>query len=553
MLAAREVAELDPYINVVLFPRGVEEETVAEFVAGADVVVDECDGLEIKLLLREHARAASRPVVMATSHRGMLDIERFDLEPDRAPFHGLLGDVTSAELAGLTTKQKVPFVIRILDPAGLTHRAAASMVEVKESVSTWPQLASDVALGGAMVANAVRRIAVGDLTASGRFHADLDELVAEGRQASLTPLTAASARPAADPPAAIPPAGNGAPTPAELRFIVACASTAPSGGNMQPWRFEASGSTIRARIDPERTTSLLDFRGRAARLALGAALEAADIGARALGFATEASVGSEWELALQRAGGAEPRRRRHPVAALLEPAHRTPRRAIADDELNALAAAGAPLAVDTIGRDDLRALGIAIGTLDRIRFLSERLRTDMLGELRFTAEEAYASRDGIEVASLELDGADRAAIDVLRTGFGMDFLAQLDRGWGLGNLARDAFAGSGGALVLRAAGVDQPALIEAGRGLLRLWLEATRRELAIHAWGSPFLFQHLHEAPDTLRDWERTALTHAADGFGRVVALDRDHPILLVLRVSRHEPPSVRSLRRKVDDVLTLA
>ena len=97
------------------------------------MIVDECDDLEMKVRLREHARAAGRPVVMATSHRGMLDVERFDLEPDRPPFHGLLGDVTSAALGGLTTKQKVPYVIRILDPASLTERAAASMVEVKET------------------------------------------------------------------------------------------------------------------------------------------------------------------------------------------------------------------------------------------------------------------------------------------------------------------------------------------------------------------------------------------------------------------------------------
>src|SRR6185295_7167295 len=142
VLAAREVAELDPYVRVTTFPRGVEEATVEEFVAGADVVVDECDGLDIKVRLREQARAAGRPVVMATSHRGMLDVERFDREPRRPLFHGLLGDVSSAELGGLTTKQKVPYVVRILDPASLSERAAASLVEVKESVSTWPQLAS---------------------------------------------------------------------------------------------------------------------------------------------------------------------------------------------------------------------------------------------------------------------------------------------------------------------------------------------------------------------------------------------------------------------------
>ena len=84
-------------------------------------------------------------------------------------------------------------------------------------------------------------------------------------------------------------------------------------------------------------------------------------------------------------------------------------------------------------------------------------------------------------------------MDVLRTGAGMDLLAELDRGWGLGNAARDAFAGVGGALVLRAAAVDRAALVEAGRGLMRLWLEATRRGLAVHPWGSPFLFQRLLE------------------------------------------------------------
>jgi hypothetical protein len=63
-----------------------------------------------------------------------------------------------------------------------------------------------------------------------------------------------------------------------------------------------------------------------------------------------------------------------------------------------------------------------------VRFLSPRLRRDLMGELRFTPVEA-ASGDGIDVASLELDAADRAAIDVLRTGAGLDLLAGLQRGW----------------------------------------------------------------------------------------------------------------------------
>jgi hypothetical protein len=144
-------------------------------------------------------------------------------------------------------------------------------------------------------------------------------------------------------------------------------------------------------------------------------------------------------------------------------------------------------------------------------------------------------------------------MDVLRTGAGMDLLARLDRGRGLGNASRDAFVGAAGAIVLRAAAVDRAALVAAGRGLMRLWLEATRHRLAIQPWGSPFLFQRLLEDGGSLEAWERTALTGAADAFERVVGLDPEHPVLLILRVSRGASPSVRSLRRPVDEVLAFA
>jgi tRNA A37 threonylcarbamoyladenosine dehydratase len=557
VLAAREVAELDPYVRVVAFARGVSETTIADFVADADVIVDECDDLEMKVRLREHARAAGRPVVMATSHRGMLDVERFDLDPRRPPFHGLLGDVTSADLRGLTTKQKVPYVIRILDPATLSERAAASLVEVKQSVSTWPQLASDVALGGAMVANAVRRIALGELNCSGRFFADLDQLTADGRQVSLSPPAPRAPAFAPDAPPPMPPAGTGdAPTPEEIRYVVACASSAPSGGNIQPWRFDAAANVIRAWIDPVRS-SLLDFRNRATLLALGAALEAAQIGARALGLVATvragATAGPVWELALERST-----KTRDETALDLLWQRCSNRRTgtsppISEDELSRLACWGAPLDACVLAGDALAELGAALGALDRVRFLSCRLRRDLIGELRFTAEEVRGSRDGIDVASLELDATDRAALEVLRTGAGMGLLAALDRGWGLGHAARDAFAGSGGAIVLRATAVDRAAVVAAGGGLMRLWLEATRRGLAVHPWGSPFLFQRLLEDADSLEGWERAALTKAARAFGRVVGLDRDRPIMLILRLSRTDPPSTRSLRRPIEDVLSFA
>jgi tRNA A37 threonylcarbamoyladenosine dehydratase len=307
VLAAREIVELDPYVRVVTHTDGVRPETVDAFLAGADLVLDECDDLEVKLLLRERARAAGVPVVMVTSERGMLDVERFDTEPHREPFHGLLAGVRAADLRGLSTREKVPYVLRIVDAARLGPRGAASLVEVRSSLSTWPQLASDVVLGGAMATNAVRRIALGELAESGRYEVDLDALVADGRALPLQRPTPPPRALTPDLPA-LPPPGDGLrPSDAELRFVAACATLAPSGGNAQPWRFTAADGCLAADLDPARTGSMLDFRGRASLLALGAAREAAVIGATAAGFTADPVDGAVWRLRLRRTHPADPR------------------------------------------------------------------------------------------------------------------------------------------------------------------------------------------------------------------------------------------------------
>ena len=79
VLAAREVAELDPYIRVVAFPRGVRGGDDRDVRRRRRRVVDECDGLEIKLLLREHARAA-RPAG-GDGHEPSRDARRRALRP----------------------------------------------------------------------------------------------------------------------------------------------------------------------------------------------------------------------------------------------------------------------------------------------------------------------------------------------------------------------------------------------------------------------------------------------------------------------------------------
>ncbi|MCQ4207926.1 hypothetical protein M4J07_005947, partial [Streptomyces longispororuber] len=48
---------------------------------------------------------------------------------------------------------------------------------IGHTMSSWPQLASGVMLGGALVTDAARRILLGAPVPSGRYYADLEELV----------------------------------------------------------------------------------------------------------------------------------------------------------------------------------------------------------------------------------------------------------------------------------------------------------------------------------------------------------------------------------------
>lgn len=176
-IAERQIAELDPYIKVNAFHDGVTADNVNSFLdESVDVLVEVCDSVELKFLLRERAKELKIPVIMDTNDRGMIDIERFDLEPDRPLFHGAVKDVdTSPEaLANPVNKMKVVAAIIGND---LSPRLMQSMPEIGKTLCSWPQLASGVMLGGAATAHACRRILLDGGCPSGRFFVDLADII----------------------------------------------------------------------------------------------------------------------------------------------------------------------------------------------------------------------------------------------------------------------------------------------------------------------------------------------------------------------------------------
>lgn len=182
VIAAREILEIDPFLNVKIFVDGLTEGNMDSFFlenGKLDVFVEVCDGLDLKIISRFKAREYQIPVVMDTNDRGMIDVERFDTEPGRPIFHGLAEGLDPQTIKDLTNEEKIPYILKMIGADTMSARLKASMLEVKKSINTWPQLASSVTLGGAATTDVCRRILLDQFHDSGRYYVDLDEIIGD--------------------------------------------------------------------------------------------------------------------------------------------------------------------------------------------------------------------------------------------------------------------------------------------------------------------------------------------------------------------------------------
>jgi nitroreductase len=568
VLAARRLFEVDPYLEVDVWEEGVDEGNVDRFLdegGRVDLLVEECDDLFMKVYLRERARAHRIPVVMETNDRGMLDVERFDLEPERELLHGLIGPVRARDLKGLPTKEKVPFILKILGE--MSPRLAASLVEIDQTISSWPQLGSGAMLGGAVATDAARRLLLGQLEASGRFYVDVHQLVRDGEgPAAGSDEADPSPAPTPSKPRSTPPArpSSGGLSAEDVRRIVGAGILAPSGGNCQPWRFVGSADgRLRVFHDAARSESFLDFEHRAAYLALGAAVENMVITAIGeLGRAAEVrpfpgpDPGHVCDLVFSGAveGSDEGPRRLAPWIAPRATNRRLGRRvALGRDEVDDLRTAVDDPEVQLQMLTDsgaLEEIGGILGAGDRLRFFDERLYREMMREMRWSPDEARESGDGVDIATLDLRDVDEAGLRLLSSWPVVRFLRSMGMGGALEDLSKKAVEAASAVALLTVRGTEPGDYFRGGRAMERVWLAATALGLAVQPLSSlPYMFARL-EGGDGFEGRERAELADLRTRYAGLFEVSPDTGELLLFRLARAEPPGARSLRRPVEAVL---
>jgi len=520
VLAARQIAEIDPYLDVRVYDRGIDETNLDEFFDDSppvDVLVEECDTAWIKILAREHARARRVPVIMECSDRGLLDIERFDLEPQRPLLHGMLANLATERLRDGDRDTEVAALATIIGVDSVSDRIGSSFVEMDQTLSTWPQLAAEVNHGGAVSATVARAILLGHDVPSGRRTVDIPYGIGQTHQPSV----------AAQAPA--PETGARADgLPDDIREILRLAMRSPSGGNTQEWRFGVRGRVIDVVYVPDRaaTHALFDCRGTLHRVVMGVVTESIVVAARARGL----SVAVEYDppgaddlvytrITIGESGPdatAEERVLGDALSARCTQRTRAKGRPLTDDERAVIerAVAGFSAGLWLSGEEHVKTVyGEGVAISNRLRLLISKMHKETFDEFYVRSDDSLR-QDGVPVENLQLPPHERIAFRILRRPEVARFLHE--RGEGMRTLDYFRAWGTGASAVgaVTAAGNTRRDFVEAGRAVQRMWLAASAMGVGMHPTTSLLHESEMLTAPegDVFSQPERKEIeTHMAE------------------------------------------
>ena len=177
-IAARCIARIDPYLEVVVFEDGVSDAYLDQFLDGLDLLIEECDGLRMKYEVRLRARERGINVVFAADERGFLSVEPYAYRPELPPFHGrIVGPPPPRE----SYPTPLAFMQALTEWMGgwdqISERSQRSLERIGDTLCGYPQLASEARYAAGQIGHVARRLLLGERLPPSLNHFDLTELV----------------------------------------------------------------------------------------------------------------------------------------------------------------------------------------------------------------------------------------------------------------------------------------------------------------------------------------------------------------------------------------
>ncbi|MBL7901105.1 MAG: Rv1355c family protein [Bacteroidia bacterium] len=569
---AREIAEIDPFLNVICFPDGINETNMDTFFTGngkLDLMIEESDGFDIKILSRYKARDLRIPVLMEASDRCMVDVERFDLEPARSILHGLVDHLDIKTLKSLkTTEEKIPYMLDVLGIDTASPRLKASMLEIEQTINTWPQLASAVTMGGGITADVARRLLLNQFKSSGRYFIDVEELIGDKKtQPAKTESPVIATHDAVSIARdlnlqGLPPINTL--NEALAAELVKAACLAPSGGNFQPWKWVFTQGRLLLINAFDASSTFLGVGNLPSLVAFGAAIENLTLKASELGLFTHCKEfpypDREEVIALfefSKSNSNEPLfpNRRACIGLRLTNRNLGQREKIDNKVLHHLSnieqeIPGAQLRFFT-EESQLDEIAEVLGEVEKIRLLEDMGHRDFVNEIRWNAEENDRKKDGVDLRTLDITNAERVGLQVARDKSIIELLNQWNGGGAFKKLTKKSIDAASAIGLISMPGNTKADYLNGGRLLQKIWLEANASGIAFQpVSASLFVYARLFiNNGEGLSEKGRKALVDLRPRFEKALGIGPEKTEIFIFRLCLADEPKVKSLRKPLEDV----
>jgi nitroreductase len=340
----------------------------------------------------------------------------------------------------------------------------------------------------------------------------------------------------------------------KIRKILTAAVAAPSGDNSQPWRFVfRTPDTIEFYAIPEKDNALLNIDESGTFIALGAAIQNAELEAKALGFSPEIRFGGEGApvatLVLRDEAAPSDLEQTLEQAILLRHTNRKAYKnsPLADGDRQALINAageveGARLSL-LEGKEDMASVARALTTMEEVALQNKSLHKLFFESIFWSKEQNTAGKPGLYIKTLELPPPAQLLFKVLRYWPVATVLAKIGfpKVVAATNAKQNASASAFGVITLSR--FDRLHYIEAGRLLERVWLMAAARGMSLQiVTGLLFLARTVARGDSPLFSVEERALVKSA--YVRIREQMSSNEPFLMFRVGYAEAPSAVSFRK---------
>ncbi len=570
---AREIAEIDPFLKVVCFPDGITETNIDDFFTNGgklDLLIEESDGFDIKILSRYKARELKIPVLMEASDKCMVDVERFDLEPNRNILHGLVDHLDISTLKTLkTNEQKIPYMLDVLGIDTASLRLKASMMEIEQTITTWPQLASAVTMGGGITADVSRRLLLDQYTESGRYFVDIEELIcnknkSEKKVSEKIKVQRPTLKDLYDNTHLKIEEGQIHLSKKEIENLVTAACLAPSGGNSQPWRWLYKNDALYLYNGFDANSTILGYNNLSSYVAFGAAIENLLLSASEMNFKTQFSFFPDQKnknliaafTFLKDNSVAKFTKRSEAITYRLTNRRLGERVTIDTAILEKLTNAakettGAHLRFFT-DEKDLAIIADLLGELEKIRLMDDLGHKDFVEEMRWTEEENNRKRDGVDFRTLDLTNAEKVGLHLSTDEKIIELLNKWKGGGAFKKLSKKAIDASGAVGVITMNGASHEDYINGGRVMQRVWLEANLNGISFQPTASSvFIYSRLLKGNGIgLSASTCEKLIQLRPLFEKTFLIPKNCGEIFIFRLCKADEPKVKSLRKPLEEML---